>query len=113
MALGAAFRVGLRLAEERVRRSTRPPVQLDLIKVLSQQALTVGGPGRTDFDLFRESAAAQNRWINLVEMIRGSNEEDVVLRKQMADLGTALLNELSIMRAQHAVISGQQPIDFI
>lgn len=55
-------------------------VQLAAFQILAQEALAVGLAGRANLDLLRESPAAEDRRIDPIQMVRGSNQENVVLR---------------------------------
>src|SRR5579872_224076 len=105
--------IGRRKPGQALNDSIHCNVQLHAVKVFLEQALAVCRSRGTDFDLFRQPATAQNRGIDPIQMIGGSHEKDVVFRKKLADLGAALFDELSIMRAQHAVVSRKEAVDFV
>jgi hypothetical protein len=88
-------------------------VQMDGAQALSHQPLTVGLPGQADLDFLAEASAAENSGVNPVQMVGRGNQEDVMFRRQVADLRSALLNELCVVWVHQVGRPGHETVNFV
>src|ERR1035441_8843171 len=106
--LADGFNIRGREAGEALHESVDRYIELDAVQILPQQPFAVRRPRGANFDLLRESSASKNGRVDPVQVVRGSNQENIVLGKQLADLGAALFDELSVMRALHPIVAWHQ-----
>jgi hypothetical protein len=70
--------------------------------------------GWANLDLLGEPPAAQNPRVDLVQMIRRGNEENVILRRKVADFDQTLFHKLNVVLVEQGTLSlRQQAIDLI
>ena len=83
------------------------------IQVLAEQALATRSARQADFDLLRKPPASQNPWVDVVSMVCGANQKNILFGLQVADLNHELLSDLDIVLAHRPGRSRQQTIHLV
>ena len=78
-----------------------------------QQAFVAGLIGRPNFEFLREAPSAKNSRIDVVKVVRGPDQKDVVLCLQFADQASGLLDQLNVVLSLKACVSREQTVHFM
>src|SRR5580700_174755 len=87
--------------------------QPNAVQVFFQQAPVTGLIWRANSEFLREAPSAENCGIDALKVVRGPDQEHIVLRFKFTDQSTGLLDELNVVLRLNAGISRKEAVHFV